>query len=38
MGSGMILKGSYSLLDVETNQASEDAELDVIRLDLLWAF
>jgi opacity protein-like surface antigen len=38
MGNGVILKGSYSLLDVETNQASEDAELDVIRLDLLWSF
>jgi opacity protein-like surface antigen len=38
MGNDLILKGSYSILDVETNQASEDADLDVLRFDLLWSF
>jgi opacity protein-like surface antigen len=38
MGSDMVLKGSYSLMNVDTNAATKDFEQDVLRFDLLWRF
>jgi opacity protein-like surface antigen len=38
MGSDMVLKGSYSLMNVDTNSATKDFEQDVLRVDLLWRF
>jgi opacity protein-like surface antigen len=38
MGSDMVLKGTYSLMNVDTNAATKDFEQDVLRFDLLWRF
>ena len=38
LGAGMVLRGSYTVQDIETNQSSEDADLEFVRFDLLWRF
>lgn len=38
MGQGLMLRGSLGLLEVDTSSATEDAELDTLRVDFAWRF
>lgn len=38
MDNGMTLKGSYGVQEISTGKSTEDASMDVIRLDLSWRF
>jgi len=38
MDNGMTLKGSYGIQEVNTSKATEDASLEIYRLDLSWRF
>ncbi len=38
MGQGLMLKGTVGLLEVDTRSATEDAELDTVRIDFAWRF
>jgi opacity protein-like surface antigen len=38
MNNGMTLKASYGVQEISTSKATEDASLDVIRVDLTWRF
>lgn len=36
--NGMTVKGSYGFLEFNTSNATEDANLDILRLDVIWSF
>ena len=38
MNNGMTLKASYGVQEISTSKATEDASLDIIRVDLNWRF
>ena len=38
MDNGMTLKGSYGFQEMDTSNATEDVNLDIIRLELAWRF
>ena len=38
MGQGLMLKGTLGLLEIDTSRATEDAELDTLRMDFAWSF
>ena len=36
--NGMSLKGSYGIQELSTSKSTEDASLDMIRVELNWRF
>lgn len=38
MGQGLMLKGTVGLLEIDTRRATEDAEIDTLRVDFAWSF